>query len=214
MKELRYTLVSDGSSDRALMPVLDWLLQQQIDFPIQGEWADLRRLRNPPSKPSERIRLSLDLYPCDLLFIHRDAEREPLAVRVEEIRQAWGKVGEEPQKRGLICVVPVRMLEAWLLISEKALRIAAGNPNGQIFLNMPQVRELENLSSPKKTLYELLRQASGLTGRRQERFLAPSKVHRVAEFIEDFSLLRTLHAFALLEKEVENFIKGIKISLT
>ena len=210
MKELRYTLVSDGSSDRALMPVLDWLLQQQINFPIQGEWADLRRLRNPPNKLSERIRLSLALYPCDLLFIHRDAEREPLTVRMEEILQAWREIREEPQKRRPICVVPMRMLEAWLLISEKALRIAAGNPNGSIFLKMPQVKELENLPSPKKTLYELLRQASGLSGRRQERFLVPFRVHRLAELIEDFSPLRTLQAFTSLEKEVENFVKEIK----
>ena len=210
MKELRYTLVSDGSSDRALMPVLDWLLQQQINFPIQGEWADLRRLRNPPNKLSERIRLSLALYPCDLLFIHRDAEREPLTVRMEEILQAWREIREEPQKRRPICVVPMRMLEAWLLISEKALRIAAGNPNGSIFLKMPQVKELENLPSPKKTLYELLRQAIGLSGRRQERFLVPFRVHRLAELIEDFSPLRTLQAFTSLEKEVENFVKEIK----
>ncbi len=49
MRELRYTLVSDGSSDRALLPILSWLLQEhRVLCPIQAEWADLRLLPHPP----------------------------------------------------------------------------------------------------------------------------------------------------------------------
>lgn len=76
MNQLRYTLLSDGSSDKALLPILTWLLRfHHVDCAIQSEWADLRRLPNPPRNLSEEIERSLELYPCDLLFVHRDAEK-------------------------------------------------------------------------------------------------------------------------------------------
>lgn len=86
MNELRYTLLCDGSSDRALMPILTWALQQHCaESAIQAEWVDWGRLRNPPKTLSEKIRVALELYECDLLFVHRDAEKEPREARVAEI---------------------------------------------------------------------------------------------------------------------------------
>src|SRR4051812_26771422 len=85
MSALRFTLVSDGSSDRALLPILRWLLiHRDIRAPIVEQWADLRRLRRPPVGLTARIETALDLYPCDLLFIHRDAETAPREQRVAE----------------------------------------------------------------------------------------------------------------------------------
>ena len=120
--------MADGASDRALLPVLRWLLRQHCEnLPIQPGFSDLRRLRKPPRRLAERIERSIELYPCDLLFVHRDAETESIDKREEEIRAAL-----EESARGkmapVICVVPVRMQEAWLLIDETALRRAAGNP--------------------------------------------------------------------------------------
>jgi hypothetical protein len=43
---------------------------------IQPEWADLGRLPRPPAALQNRILAAIDLFPCDLLFVHRDAERE------------------------------------------------------------------------------------------------------------------------------------------
>ena len=54
MDALRYTLLSDGSSDQALVPILTWLLRAQgIHGAIQPEWADLRRL--PSAFPQEDL---------------------------------------------------------------------------------------------------------------------------------------------------------------
>ncbi len=113
MKELRYTLLSDGSSDKALLPMLIWLLREHhVDCAIQSNWADLRRLPKPPKTLSARIISSLDLYPCDLLFVHRDAEREPCGFRVAEIREAVEKALKSVPVPPYVCVVPVRMQEA------------------------------------------------------------------------------------------------------
>jgi hypothetical protein len=202
MSEVRYVLLGDGRSDRALMPILTWLLRLHFpDTALQGDWADLTRLRQPPKKLEDRIRTSLDLYPCDLLFVHRDAEKESYEQRLAEIRDALAKAAL-PQKLPTIGVIPVRMTEAWLLIHEGALRRAAGNPNGKETLPMPAISDLETLIDPKATLYQLLEQASGLSGRRRKEFRSGDRVHRLAALIEDFSPLHHLAAFQRLEQEV------------
>ena len=204
MERLRFTLVADGSSDRALLPVLTWLLRQYWEgVPIQSQFSDLRRFPNPPRDLVQRIDKSIELYPCDLLFVHRDAERESVEKRQEEIRKALER-SEKGKTRPVVCVVPVRMQEAWLLIDESALKKAAGNPKSRQSLSMPDVKKLEDLPDPKKVLHDLLRQASGLRGRRLKRFHRDLSqcVQRVAEQIRDFGLLRRLTAFRKLENQV------------
>ena len=203
MQPLRYTLLADGSSDRTLLPILTWLLRRYCGaIPIEAAFADLRRLPHPPKKLSERIHWSVELYPCDLLFVHRDAESAPIEKREAEIRKALKESSMADSVR-VVCVVPVRMQEAWLLIDEAALRRAAGNPNGTQALAMPDVQKLEELADPKQLIRELLRQASGLRGRRLERFNWRSSAHRVAEMIDDFSILYRLAAFQRLAAAVE-----------
>lgn len=204
MQVIRFTLVADGSSDRALLPVLVWLLREHFgNIPIQPAFSDLRRLRNPPGQLFERIANGVELYPCDLLFVHRDAERETMHRREEEIRESLARSAIDTTLP-VVCVIPVRMQEAWLLIDESALRRAAGNPLGRRPLIVPDPRRLEDLPDPKQTLHELLRQASDLHGRRLARFDRDVRrhVHRVAQQIRDFRPLRRLSAFQKLEHEV------------
>ncbi len=113
MNELRYTLVANGSSDVALMPILTWLLKTHgVAYAIQAEWADLRQIHKPKRwKLADRIRLSLDLFPCDLLFVHRDAEREPRERRIGEIKQELEEVVRSYPVPPTVYVVPVRMQE-------------------------------------------------------------------------------------------------------
>ena len=208
MKDLRYTLLSDGSSDSALIPVLTWLLQAHlVDCAIQHEWADLRRVpKSLKDTFSKRIKLAVELYPCELLFIHRDAEKEPRQKRVDEIRKAKEEAGESVSVP-TVCVVPVRMTEAWLLFDETALRKAAANPNGRQPLQLPDLTKLEDEPDPKQLLYKLLGEASELRNRRRRKLRVEELVHRVAEFIDDFASLRAMPAFKALEDELKQVIQ-------
>ena len=99
---LRFTLLADGSSDRALVPILRWLLRQHCgNIPIQPDFADLRRLPKPPRGLVERIDTSIALYPCDLLFVHRDAETKTIPAREKEINVAVAKSREGGRLGGL-----------------------------------------------------------------------------------------------------------------
>ena len=174
--------------------------------PIQSEWADLRRFRRPKGMKLEgKIRLSLEFYPCELLFVHRDAEGEPRENRVNEITRAIERIVDSVPPA--VCVVPVRMQEAWLLFDETVIRHAAGNPSGYRPLDLTPINRLETLPDPKTELHESLKQASNLSPRRLKRFPVHQRAHRVAEFIEDFSPLRALSAFSALESDLQQTIR-------
>jgi hypothetical protein len=209
-RELRYTLVSEGSSDIALMPILKWLLQENgVRQAIQGEWADLGEAQVIERiSLTVKIREAVRLYPCDLLFVHRDADRATREGRLEEIDIAISKIIDFTLPA--ICVIPVRMQETWLLFDEKAIRFAAGNRNGRIPLNLPLLAQLESLPDPKKELHDCLKRASGLNKRRLKSFHTSQRARRVSEFCDDFSPLRNLQAFKALEHDIRQIIGRYK----
>ena len=203
VQSFRFSLLSDGSSDRALLPILRWTLRQNgLRGPIQEEFADLRD-RSSGRQLAERVQAAIDYYPCELLFVHRDAETQSHSVRVAEIRRALQVPSAPPPA---VCVVPVRMQEAWLLFDETAIRHAAANRNGRVPLNMPHLRQLESIADPKAWLHELLRTASELYGRRRKKFRVEQAAFRVSQFIEDFSPLRNLSAFSAFEDETREVL--------
>jgi len=204
---LTYTLVSDGASDRALIPILTWALRRQgYDGPLDPQWADLRRLKSPPSDLGLKVQWSLELYPCDLLFIHRDAEGQPLAEREQEITRVVQAVKPEFLPP-FVPVVPVRMMEAWLLIEEAAIRSAAGNPNGDNELDLPIVSRLENLPNPKGVLHNLIREASGLGAHRRQQLKVGQLVYRIADLVNNFSPLESMPAFARFSAELRHVLQ-------
>jgi hypothetical protein len=202
MKELRFTLVADGPSDKRLLPIITWLLQQHSSRLISSTWADLSVSMLRPRSLEERIRYAADLYPADIIFVHRDAEGESLGRRVSEV------VGACPPslRDQMVPVVPVRMQEAWLLIDESAIRSAAGNPRGRVRLALPPASALETLPDPKQTLYQALRAASELSGRHLARLNVAAAAYRVSELIQDYSNLRGLKAFEAFEKELVSML--------
>ena len=202
---MRFTLVSEGPSDAALLHPLKWLLQANgVNQPIEPAWADLRSFPKPFLSLEHKIRAAMELFPCELLFVHRDADREPRENRVSEIRSAIQRISSDFfAGRPYACVVPVRMTEAWLLFDEAAIRQAAGNPSGTSPLNLPSVSRAEDLPDPKAVLNQALIQATEKPARRLEKCRTGLAVQRVAELISDYAPLRRSHSFQALEGELQ-----------
>jgi len=199
MRQLEYTLLAEGSSDRALMRILTWAVQQQLkDISAHGYHADLRELRKAPRTLHERMLAAVKLYPCDLLFVHRDSDAALPQQRKLEIQTAYAESGLSSPR--MVCVIPVRMTEAWLLLDEGAIRIAAGNPNGKENLDLP--RAPDQIANPKDVLGELLTQAGGLSGRRKKNFRPERHIWQIPGCMEDFRILRRLTAFTDFEEEL------------
>ncbi|MCB9544270.1 MAG: hypothetical protein H6706_00075 [Myxococcales bacterium] len=189
---LTYTLLADGTSDRALMHIIDWALRRRSVAIEKKTWADLSLIPLPGKGLADRVEAAMRWYPADLFFIHRDAEKETVEARWAEIEVATAGMALT-----WVPVVPVRMTEAWLLHDEGAVRMAANNPRGRDALALPGVRTVESLPDPKATLFAALMTASGFTGRRRERLKRdlPRCRALVAERIDDFSPLLGLPAF-------------------
>lgn len=205
MKTVSYVLITDGPSDVLLLSVLNWLLRQ-YGCDAHGDWFDPRAYPAPPRTLANRICQGCEAFPSDVVFVHRDAERQPPARRREEIRVA---IEEAAVSDTYVCVVPVRMTEAWFLFDEAAIRRAAGVPSGRVPLELPPVRRLEQVTDPKAVLHQALRVACELSGRRLKRFrLMPAK-HRLSEALADFSPLRVLPAFQQLEADIVQFLNRV-----
>jgi hypothetical protein len=211
MKKLDYSLLTDGASDRSLLPIIGWLLRRTFgQIPLNGYWADLAR-SGPLHTLPERIHKTIQYYQPELIFVHRDAEAQDPCLRYEEISAAMEKINESNPGVAIphICVVPVRMTETWLLFDEKAIRKASGNPNGQAYLGLPSVNQLETIGSPKEMLFEILKKASELRGRQRSRF-NPAKCRvLVAEYTDDFSPLLGLSAFNRLYEDVKLYARSM-----
>ena len=199
--------MTDGSSDKVLTVILTWVIRELLpNASIQSKFADLRKLSNPPRSLEDRMLSALKGYPCEILFIHRDSENQPLDKRKNEIMEAWNKVRKPNQKNSVVAVIPVRMSETWLLCDAEAIKAASGNPNGRVNLKMPSIKRLEDESNPKKLFHSLIQRASELKGRNLTKLNVHRSVHLVAEYTKDFSPLRNLPAFQKLEEEIKDVL--------
>lgn len=198
---ITYTLTTEGSSDRVLLRPIEWLLGQHSIVEFNGQWANPASFASHERDVGTRIAESIKNFPCNLLFVHRDSDATGVALRKSEIRNAVALLGALPP---IICVVPSRMTEAWLLVEEAAIRKAASNPRGRVDLHLPDLHAIERIADPKSDLDHALLLASETTGRRRKQFSTAlhATKQRVASLIEDLSTLRNLSAFREFEKEL------------
>jgi hypothetical protein len=200
MHTVSLTLVTDGTSDRRmLMPLIDALMDQYCPVPVQSQVVDW--LPEGTKTTAERVKAAVKFYPCDVLFVHRDAENAEPAQREAEIRRGLEGVPVAPS---LICVVPVRMTEAWLLTSEIAIRAAVGNPQGAAALRLPPLAKVESIDA-KAVLHRALEIAKELGTHRSRRFRPEVYRHRVAELLSDLTQLRQVPSFKHLESQVRSY---------
>jgi len=203
MKSVKCTLICDGSSDKMLIPSIKWLLVEYYpNIPFDFEYADTRHIISNSKTFAEKICLALEFYPCDILFIQRDTEKETYTKRLVEIKKHISKTDCDLPK--IIPVIPQRMSESWLLFDKNAIRKAAANINGNIKLKLPKISQLESLPNPKADLIKLISQATELNKRRLKTFNPYSAIHTLANSIEDYSPLRKLNSFCSLENEIKN----------
>ena len=209
MMPRRFTIIGDGPTDRALVPIVNWVLCQIPSYANKGFVVDFTAARGPDGLSLQsRLPVALHDFPSDVFFVHRDAERESLDTRIAEIEAAVQMLRDR-----FVPLVPVRMTEAWLLIDVAAIRRAADNPNGTVPLPIPPLARLESLPDPKETCNSLLIQASEKSGRRRERFNRPSELGfrriRIAGLINDFSPLKQLPAFCTFCDRVQAACQGL-----
>lgn len=191
----------DGTSDRILVPVVEWLLSEKL-----GQRPFTVRIAEglPPWREglTARIKFAHAMYPSDALLIHRDSENTAWNVRVDQIGEAVDGTG----LTNWIPIVPVRMSESWFLFDGHAIRRAAGNSSSRLKLNLPPKIRWSLEVDPKNVLFSAIRLASGHTGRKLQKLDMNAARARIAELVEDFSYLRGVDSFDQFEASLDQFL--------
>lgn len=190
-------LIVDGSSDRALIPLLKQLFKTHLAAPF----SEPEMIATPINNLAGKIEYAVNNFSFDLLFVHRDAENETSEKRISEITQAM-PMGNHP----VICVVPIKMTESWLLTSEVAIRQAVGNPNSKIKLSLPKSNKIESCDA-KFILNTALTAACELGAQRRRKFNPEQYRYRVAELTTDLAALRKISSFRKLETDLIDMLK-------
>lgn len=177
MSALRFALVTEGSSDRGILPHLEELCSRAGAGEVEGSAPNLGVLPQPPGKRvAEQVRAALGLVPeARIIFVHRDADSSDDTLAQRDIESGVAEVDGCPRHVGL---VPIQELEAWLLTDEQAIRDVAGNPGGRTPLHLPKISGIERLASPKERLEQVLVEACELSGRRLKAFRKAFPYHR------------------------------------
>ncbi|MET7474733.1 hypothetical protein ABZT17_10300 [Streptomyces sp. NPDC005648] len=160
----------EGSSDTGLSDHIK-AIGAEVGREILVTLPELDRL---PDKPGHSVRdklraaqrLSDEWQAYDLVVIHRDSDGNPPEQRRTEIAEAVAEVCPDLVH---VPVIPVRMLEAWLILDHAAIREVAGNPNGKVALNLPGLTRAESARDPKALLKQAIATASEDKGRRLEK---------------------------------------------
>ena len=207
MRIITATLVADGSSDKLLIPFIKLLFSEHAPADLAVRFNFAAGLPAIAEGLSFRVRAALELYPCDFLFVHRDEEGGGLMARQQEIQRSWPA---EVQGTTLICVIPVRMTAAWLLTHPKPIRLAVGNGNGTVPLELPALKSIESLPNPKGILFSALKTATMCSARRKDGFRPDLYRHRVGDVTDDLASLRKPASFNHLEAQVKKYLKLLK----
>lgn len=190
-----------------LLRHIEWALEQLTTRSFSGEWADPSVFQDPRRDVASRVAQAVSYYPCNLLFVHRDADGQGYEVRRDEIIASLRSAGIAIPA---VSVIPVRMTESWLLCDEVAIRTASGRPQGGARIPLPSIKGIEGVTDPKLTLENCLCIASEHSGRKLEVFRRglPSLKYRVAELVNDFSVLKAVPAFNEFMSDLRAVLDG------
>lgn len=169
--------IGEGPSDAPLADIVRRLFLRE-SLSIEVSAPDFARLpatvtRDVSSKVGAALKLTS--MPIDVFIIHRDADTMGASPRIAEIAHAIAHVAPNHVH---VPVVPICTTEAWLLLDESAIRVAAGKPKGRTPLALPSVSEVERRADPKAILATALLAAAEETGRRRQRVARRFNEHR------------------------------------
>ena len=170
MRMIQSTLLAEGPNDAALTVHLTWLLTHHFpkDEVQETAFVASKELEGiPKGDLARRMRIATENHPCDILFVHRDADSTDAQPRHDEIDHA-AKVLQRDLAH-VVAVVPIQTLEAWLLFDADALFRAVGKTPQKHF-NLPALKTIEQQAQPKALLHDCLRLAHGGTGRKRDSF--------------------------------------------
>lgn len=208
--KISFLLAGEGSSDLRLVDHIENILIEEGFSEVSGEAPDLGMFRPAVGRTvREKVVALLAHYPnVDVVFIHRDADNAGVLAREQEILTAVQGLLDEDR---VIPVIPVTMLEAWLLSDQEAIKRIAGNSGYRGGLaGIPALRQLENTRDPKQLLLDVLCEASQTQGARLDKFKRrfPEMRARLTFELDPNGPIRNLPSYQYFREKISVFSKG------
>lgn len=157
---LRFLFVGEGKTDRPLVAMVESI--------ALGAGAERVEAHGDVfgHDPVDRIRRAALFDPgAHLYVVHRDADRAGLESRWQETMRAADECGLSNR---VVPCIPVREMEAWLLLDDAEIRRVVGNPRGREPLGLPNPNRVEEVADPKSLLDTALLAAAEATRRRRQ----------------------------------------------
>ncbi|XUP37339.1 hypothetical protein WAE31_06630 (plasmid) [Xanthomonas axonopodis pv. vasculorum] len=167
--KMSFVLTGEGLSDLNLVDHIETLLIRAGFLEVSGTRFDPSRLpMHVGHSVREKLQVLTELYPsADVIFVHRDADAQGMAARQKEIKAACDGICDSDL---VIPIIPVRMLETWLLVDSRAIRRVAGKMGQDKIECIPALKNLEHVADSKKLLLDALCECSELQGIKLKKF--------------------------------------------
>lgn len=220
MNTLVSALYAEGRSDERFLPpllqrTLAALLNQHAERAVDVLDPLIVRPVKQPTHEECILAAAQQAAGCHLLFVHADAdERTSDRAYVERIEPGLSMVQSAGADGIAVCrhivpVVPVQMVEAWLLADAEALYDVVGVADITVSHLIPAAaHEIEGLSNPKARLLEIVRQAQAQRPRRRRSVALGEYYEPLANRIE-LHALRRLSAYRRLEEELHTVLQQL-----
>jgi len=203
MKVLVLALYAEGPSDARFLPPI---IQRTAESIIAQYGQDTVDVLEPIIIPNQQNRRRED---CILgaaheargyhaLIVHSDADSENTNLaRSQRIQPGFDLVSHSNEKvcKHLIPLIPVHMIEAWMLADHIALRATIGTDISPENLGLPSRPALVELdANPKHTLNEVIRKAISHRSRRHRQIDFNARQETLARTI-DLSVLGSVPSY-------------------
>lgn len=166
MRMLVLALYPEGSTDARFLPPIIRRTAERIITQHGQDIVDVSEPMIVPRQQDQRrehciLRAARHVYGCHALIVHSDADDKTSdRAMSERIQPGFDLVSHtnEDVCKHLIPVIPVRMVEAWMLADHLALREVIGTDISPQNLGLPnRPAEVERDADPKRTLKEYYR---------------------------------------------------------
>ncbi len=199
---MRYILWSEGTGDRGLCRVLNWLLVQNDVYEPEFISENHRNY----AKLSDLMRVEYG----HLLVIHKDADSK------EEIDGKGPKTRRDLVEKWIsetevvlppvVIVIPVQMTESWLLICERTLREWGRLRKGKACPILPA--DVESQGKTKEKLKRIMEEIQGDSMTWEDFSMSKDDLWRTMERVhQGFSVLDSIPSYRRLRDDVAQVVK-------
>ena len=207
--QLLLALYAEGPSDTRFLPLIIQRVARSITAPHRLVGVlDLTIISKKQGIREECIVFAArDAYGCHALIVHSDADdKSSERARKERIEPGFNQVlhSSEDVCKDLIPIIPVQMIEAWMLADHNALREAIGTNMSAQTLGLPARPALvERDANPKHTLNEVVRKANAGRSRRHQKIDINAFHERLARDI-DLNILDLVTSYREFKRDLAN----------